>query len=62
MKDYSNRFIIISTLVAMVALYLFFINKEEVSQDLAIMNALGGGAGMAIGLIIYQKILRNNNS
>ncbi|MRJ08732.1 hypothetical protein EQP59_07240 [Ornithobacterium rhinotracheale] len=62
MKDYSNRFIIISTLIAVVGLYLFFLKKEEVTQELAIMNALGGGAGMAIGLIIYRKILRNTKS
>lgn len=62
MKDYSNRFIIISALIAMVVLYFFFINKEQVTQELAIMNAAGGGMGMAIGLIIYRKILRNTNS
>ena len=62
MKEMNNKFIIISTIIAFVALYLFFINKEAVTQELALMNAFGGAVGMCVGLIIYRRILKNNSS
>ncbi|MBV7440622.1 hypothetical protein KRX57_04250 [Weeksellaceae bacterium TAE3-ERU29] len=62
MKEITNKFIVISTIIAFVALYLFFGRKEDVTHELVLMNAVGGAIGMAIGLIIYRRILKNNSS
>lgn len=55
MKEITSKFIIISTIVAFVGMYLFFISKQGVTQQLALINAAGGGVGWAIGLWLLRK-------
>lgn len=61
MKKLSVSFFVISFIIAVVVMYIVMINQEGATQKQALMNALGGGVGMVLGLFIYNKYIKKDD-
>lgn len=53
--------IVITFIAGFILTYLLFIFREKATQELALINALGGGVGLAVGYFIYEKYLNKGN-
>lgn len=61
MNPLNWKFLLFSFVAAVVVLYFVFSNQEGATQEQIIINSLAGGAGMVIGLVVYNRFIKKDD-
>ena len=62
MNKFSPGVIVISFVVAVVVMYFIVMRQEGMTQQQGIINALAGGVGMLVGLLLYNRFLGKDDN
>ncbi|MDO5656277.1 MAG: hypothetical protein Q4G27_09075 [Flavobacteriaceae bacterium] len=60
--NFTNwKFLLFSFIAAVVVMYFVLSNQEGATQKQIIINALAGGVGMVVGLIVYNRFVKKDD-